>query len=907
MNRSARRIDRSARTARTLELEELESRALPSAAAWAGYGHDAQHTGISANASQPIRSIRWQTPVDLSPQHNPPPNGDLLIHYGSPLLTSANTVLIPVKTGATDGFEITARNGDTGNLKYTVSTDYTISGVPFDWTPSYSPTLTPSGRLYYAGAGGTLNYIDNLDSNSSHTPVQVAFYGLSSYLGNCAAFKSSVYVDTPLTSDNQGDIFFGFRVVGKAPAPLNTTQSGYARIDPNGNGTYVLAGNASGDSAVSLDSHNLSPALSNDQTTVYVAVKSAGNEYHAYLLGLDSTTLATKYKVFLNDPRPQSGNTFNPAGVLDNSTSSPTVGPDGDVYFGVMGNPFNGSRGWLLHFNSNLTVKKTPGAFGWDDTVSIVPTSMVPSYQGTSSYLVFSKYNNYAGLDGGDGVNKIAILDPNATEVEPHPSSKGLLVMKEVMTVAGPTPDPTYRNQGFPNAVREWCINAAAVDPATKSILANSEDGKLYRWSLVTNTLSASVTLTPGIGEAYTPTVIGADGTIYAINNATLFAVGGFNSSTSVVASSLDPSMYGQTVTFSATVKSVPSTAVVPTGKVSFVEGGTTLGAGTVNGMGQAQFGISSLSVGDHLIRAFYSGDRNFTPSFSSSLFTQTVKPAATATVVQSSVNPSVFGQLVAFTATVHSTVPNSSPPTGTVTFDDNGAPIATRGLVNGMAQFKTSLLSAGNHMITAVYEGAKNYAGSTSSRLGQIVRRDGTHLTIISSLNPSAAGNLVSFTVTGFPLAPGSGSPTGTVTFFDGSVALNSTAFNLNRHAVFSTFTLSVGTHSISASYAGDANFFGSTSPTIQQVVKPQALAAMLGQPQDISAREVDPSREHPLSVSTGGPAPDGKRSATVPPIDVSAKDHFFAAAANGADTALFHLHGHKATPDQAWLQSPF
>ena len=97
--------------------------------------------------------------------------------------------------------------------------------------------------------------------------------------------------------------------------------------------------------------------------------------------------------------------------------------------------------------------------------------------------------------------------------------------MKEVLTIAGPTPDPEFIGT-HPNAVREWCINTAVVDPATDSILANSEDGKLYRWDLTTNTFTQQVTLTTGVGEAYTPTLIGVDGTVYAINNATLFAVG---------------------------------------------------------------------------------------------------------------------------------------------------------------------------------------------------------------------------------------------------------------------------------------------------------------------------------------------------------------------------------------------
>src|SRR5437870_5743727 len=226
-------------------------------------------------------------------------------------------------------------------------------------------------------------------------------------------------------------------------------------------------------------------------------------------------------QVALKDPR---NGAVNNASVLDDSSASPMVGPDGDVYYGVMGNPFNGSRGWMLHFSGNLTQTETPGAFGWDSTASIVPVSMVPSYTGTYSSLIFTKYNYYV-YPGGDGVNKIAVLDPNATMVEPHASSNGLLVMQEVLTIAGPTPDPEFIAQ-YPNAVREWCINTAVVDPSTMSVMVNSEDGKLYRWNLSTNTLSQVVTLSPGVGEAYTPTLMGPDGTVYAINWAILNAVG---------------------------------------------------------------------------------------------------------------------------------------------------------------------------------------------------------------------------------------------------------------------------------------------------------------------------------------------------------------------------------------------
>ncbi len=211
--------------------------------------------------------------------------------------------------------------------------------------------------------------------------------------------------------------------------------------------------------------------------------------------------------------------------MSDDGTASPTVGPDGDVYFGVLENPWytNHDRGWLLHFNSALTQSKTPGAFGWDDTASIVSASLVPSYHGSSPYLLMTKYNNYAdpGI-GGDGVNKIAILDPQNSMSDPI---SGAVVMNEVLTIADPTPDSSYTNI-YPNAVHEWCINTAAVDPFTKSVLANNEDGKLYRWDLTSNTLSETNVLTSGLGEAYTPTIIGVDGIVYAINNATLYAIG---------------------------------------------------------------------------------------------------------------------------------------------------------------------------------------------------------------------------------------------------------------------------------------------------------------------------------------------------------------------------------------------
>ena len=474
---------------------------------WSGFAGDAQHTAQSSIGSQPLQSIRWQTQVDLDPQYS---GGDLLIHYGSATITSSNTIIVPVKTGATGGFAINAFDGSSGAAKWTSSTDYILP--PHDWTPSFSPALTPSGRLYYAGAGGTICFRDGVGTAAPGPVNQLAFYGNAAYAANKPAFNSSVFIDTPITSDALGNIYFGYQVTGANPANL---AGGIARIAANGSAIFMSAATAAGDAGMDHVQQNSAPALSKDGSTLYVAVSDGGS---GYLLALSSTTLAQQARVALHDP--VSG---TPSWMNDASTASPTVGPDGDVYFGVLDNPFpeNHDRGWLLHFSANLASTKTPGAFGWDDTASVVPASMVPSYHGPSQYLLMTKYNNYASV-GGDGVNKLAIVDPGSTQIDPV---TGHTVMKEILTIAGVTPDDEFR-PGFPDAVREWCINSAVVDAATDSILAGSEDGKLYRWDLATNTFSEVITLTPGIGEAYTPTVIGADGTVYAINNATLFAVG---------------------------------------------------------------------------------------------------------------------------------------------------------------------------------------------------------------------------------------------------------------------------------------------------------------------------------------------------------------------------------------------
>jgi hypothetical protein len=678
------------------------------------FAGNAQHTANYPGPAQDLNVIRWQAVNDAT-------SSAASAHYGSPLVTAGNTVLVPTKNSS-GGYQVDAYDGPSGAHKYTVTSDYVMPA--HNWMPSYNIALAnhvdPNThlqvtRLYFPGLGGTVYYIDNPDTPpAAGAQQQVAFYGQV----NPSTFASSVFVNTPITADSQGNIFFGFRVQGTAPAPLNTGQSGFARITPAGSGIYVLAATAAGDSQISRDSHNSGPALSADESTLYVAVKAPNTEYYGYLLGLNAATLAPKtpnFKTFLLDPRNGRG-----AGILDDSTASPTVGPDGDVYFGAFSNPDNGSRGFLLHFSGDLSVLKIPGGFGWDYTAAIVLASLVPAYTGTSPYLIFSKYNNYA-IGDGDGVNRIALLDPNATQIDPHTTANGLSEMREVLTVIGPSPDPQYLSKSFPYAVREWCINTAAVNPDTKTIFTPSEDGHIYRWDLVSNSLSQAVGLAAGLGEPYVPTVIGPDGTVITMNGGNVFALGTANGiDITLDSSSADVrfAVTGQPITFTATVKN----GAAASGSVSFQDvyypvGSLTsqtiaLGSAPLDINGQAAVTAQNPGSGINFIAASYNPGSGVVAGVTR---VQKIHSYATTTSLSASPNPANSGQAVSVTATVTSI--GGSVPTGQVTFTD-GAIILAQVPLNsaGTASFTSSTFGVGNHALSAAYASDPVCAGSAGS-----------------------------------------------------------------------------------------------------------------------------------------------------------------------------------------------
>ena len=283
------------------------------------------------------------------------------------------------------------------------------------------------------------------------------------------------------------------------------------------------------------------------------------------------------------------------------------------------------------------------------------------------------------------------------------------------------------------------------------------------------------------------------------------------------LASSPNPSVFNQSVTFTTTVISVAPGTGTPVGTVTFKDGAAGLGTRTLVA-GKATFSTAALTPGTHSITVVYNGSTNFATS-TSAVLPQTVNKASTKPTAASSHNPSLFGQSVSFTATVVAVPPASGTPTGTVTFKNGGAVLGTKALIAGKATISTAALTPGIHSITVVYNGSVDFNSSTSAVLAQSVSKASSSTKLTSSPNPSLLGKTVTFTITVSAVAPGSGTPAGSVTLKNGGATVGTSAL-VNGKATIATSSLTHGTHIMTAVYAGSVNYVGSTSAPLTQTV---------------------------------------------------------------------------------------
>jgi hypothetical protein len=289
---------------------------------------------------------------------------------------------------------------------------------------------------------------------------------------------------------------------------------------------------------------------------------------------------------------------------------------------------------------------------------------------------------------------------------------------------------------------------------------------------------------------------------------------------TTTLATSASPVSVGTTVTFTATVTG--SSTDAPTGNVTFTADGTNvLGTSTLNTGGIAPLPTAALTPGTHTIVAAYAGDTNNSASSAVGLV-EIVNQIGTTTAITVGPNPANAGALVTLTANV-AIAAGATPDgaiTGTVTFKDGATTLGTAALnTAGQAVLTLNTLAAGPHAVLATYNGNTNYVGSNSSALAETINSTSTNAALNASSSPVFAGQNETFTVT-LTSATG-GIPTGAVAFHEGASVIGTGTVNAQGIATFSTTTLAVGTHTVTAAYPGDLNYQPSTSAAVTVVVQ--------------------------------------------------------------------------------------
>ena len=446
---------------------------------------------------------------------------------------------------------------------------------------------------------------------------------------------------------------------------------------------------------------------------------------------------------------------------------------------------------------------------------------------GSHSYTVTAKWRTWTATSGTTNVN---LASGAATKLVFTTSPQTVVTGQLTSTIT---------------VERRDAANNPVTSGSTTVNLASTSTAGVFRDTGNTTTIT-SVSISSGSsnasflyrdGNAGTPTLTASS---TSLTSATQSVTVSKAATTTAVASSANPSVSGQSVTFTATVTVNSPGAGTPTGTVNFKSDGTTItgcATQTLNGSSQATCSTSFNAAGgsSHAITAVYSSDANFSASTSSTL-AQSVNKADTTTTVASSANPSVTGQSITFTATVSAVAPGSGTPTGTVNFKDGGTTITgcgAKALSGGQATCSASFsASGGSHSITAVYSSDTNYNASTSSTLTQTVNKAATTTAVASSANPAVTGQSVTFTATVTATSPGSGTPTGTILFKDGSGTLgtcSAQALSSGSATCSASFNAAASPRTISAVYSGDGDYVASTSSNLSQVINKASTSTVV------------------------------------------------------------------------------
>ncbi|WBP85190.1 Ig-like domain repeat protein [Kitasatospora cathayae] len=762
--------------------------------------------------------------------------------FGEPkVLTATVTSGAGIPTGTVSFFDGATLLG-TGTLVAGVAT-FTTSALGVG---SHALTAVYSGDTSF---NGSTSPVDTQTVNTANTTTALTSAPDPSVFGEPKVLTATVTAVAPGVGVPTGTVSFfdGATLLGTA-----TLVAGVATFTTSalGVGSHALTAVYGGDTAFSgstspVDAQTVNAA---DTTTVLTSVPDPSVFGEAKVLTATVTSGAgiPTGTVSFFDGATLLGTATLVAGVATFTTSALGVGShaltavySGDTSFNGSTSPVDTQTVNAADTTTALTSAPDPSVLGEPKVLTATVTAVAPGVgipTGTVSFFDGATLLGTATLVAG-----VATFTTSALSVGSHaltavyggdtdfsgstsPVDAQTVTPAGTVTVLTSVPDPSVF--GEPKVLTAT-VTAVAPGVGVPTGTVSFFDGATL---LGTATLVAGVatftTSALSVGSHALTAVYGGDtdfsGSTSPVDAQTVTPAG----TVTVLTSVPDPSVFGEPKVLTATVTAVAPGVGVPTGTVSFFDGATLLGTATLAG-GVATFTTSGLGVGSHALTAVYGGDTDFSGS-TSPVDTQTVTPAGTVTVLTSVPDPSVFGEPKVLTATVTAVAPGVGVPTGTVSFFDGATLLGTATLAGGVATFTTSGLGVGSHALTAVYGGDTDFSGSTSPVDAQTVNAADTTTVLTSAPDPSVFGQAKVLTATVTAVAPGAGTPTGTVSFFDGATLLG-TATLVAGVATFTTSTLGVGSHALTAVYGGDTDFSGSTSPVDTQTVTPAGTVTVL------------------------------------------------------------------------------
>jgi hypothetical protein len=555
---------------------------------WPQWGHDPQHAAMVQNLGQPLSNILQNIVYDpFVPAEISAGGGDLLVHYQTPML-DGNDVYMEFKGGnfttianwETQDWIEKKLTWQGSNLVTVWSYTSSWKPVPYAsrisfngpfWEPVFHPVLV-GDYIYVPSAQGTVTKLRKSDGSVAATINPFAAGG------SAPVQNTDIFVAGPLSADKNGNIYYNAIKLSHAqPWDQDVVDSWLVKITPQDQASKVsfsvlTPGSPSATDACDVEfgaadlpwppspdavppaipcgsqrpGINVAPAIA-PNGTIYTVSRGHFVTRYSYLIAVNpNLTLkwAASLRGHLNDGcgvlLPIGGpggcrvgahfgvdpgtNVPGPGRVLDDSTASPTVAPDGSVVIGVF-TRYNWVQGHLMKFSAAGQYQGAY-AFGWDITPGI--------YSHGGTYSIVTKDNHYG--DVGSYCDDETFCPSDRTATHPgYPEAYFITQLSPTMSVEWQwqntnTLSCTRDANGNVSCVSdhpfgfEFCVNGMAI-ASDGTIFANSEDGNMYA-ILQGGTVRDNLFQQLALGAAYTPASIGGDGTIYSQNAGHLFVLG---------------------------------------------------------------------------------------------------------------------------------------------------------------------------------------------------------------------------------------------------------------------------------------------------------------------------------------------------------------------------------------------